>query len=109
MERRKNKIGLGGHALGELEADVLVIVCNRWDERHRSTVKDVYQVLNKDRSLDYMLAYTTVMTVMTRMATKGLVAQDQATIPYLYTPKVTVDEVVNELKAEIDQRFQKQL
>ena len=52
--------------LGELEADIMRVV---WP-RGRATVRDVLEALNGERPRQ--IAYTTVMTVMSRLADKGL-------------------------------------
>ena len=52
--------------LGELEADIMRVV---WPRGH-ATVREVLEALNGERSRQ--IAYTTVMTVMSRLAEKGL-------------------------------------
>jgi len=52
--------------LGELEAEIMRIV---WP-RGEATVRDVLDALNSAR--ERQVAYTTVMTVMSRLAEKGL-------------------------------------
>lgn len=52
--------------LGELEADIMRVV---WP-RKQATVREVLEALNAERSRQ--IAYTTVMTVMSRLAEKGL-------------------------------------
>lgn len=52
--------------LGELEADIMRVV---WPRGH-ATVREVLDVLNRERPRQ--VAYTTVMTVMSRLAEKGL-------------------------------------
>jgi predicted transcriptional regulator len=54
--------------LGDLE---LAIMREAWG-RETVTVRDVLEALNRKRKLP--LAYTTVMTVMSRLAEKGLLA-----------------------------------
>jgi predicted transcriptional regulator len=71
--------------IGSLEADVLAII---W-ERERVTVRDVYETLLKQRTI----AYTTVMTVMKNLTTKGLLTQDRTATAYAYTPAIPGDEV----------------
>lgn len=66
--------------LGELEAHVMQIV---WQQK-KATVKDVFIELYPKRRL----AYTTIMTVMRRLAEKGVLEQDRSTKTYLYTPKI---------------------
>jgi BlaI family transcriptional regulator, penicillinase repressor len=73
-------------SLGFLEADILAIV---W-ERKQATVRDVYETLLERRRI----AYTTVMTVMGNLATKGLLVRDQTNTAYLYRPAIPRQEVI---------------
>ena len=61
--------------LGELEADIMEIV---WD-RERVAVRDVYEHLR----LQKKCAYTTIMTVMGRLADKGLLNKEAQGNAYL--------------------------
>lgn len=54
-----------------------------------STVREVHAVLAEERDL----AYTTVMTVMDRLARKGLVVQERAGRAYRYAPQATRAEL----------------
>jgi predicted transcriptional regulator len=54
--------------MGELEAAVMGIL---WARADRLSVRDVHDLLARDRDL----AYTTVMTVLDRLAKKGLVSR----------------------------------
>lgn len=76
----RTRAGIGIRALGELDIDVLMVV---W-KMSRATVKDVFESLYGSRHL----AYTTIMTVMGRLAKKGVLYQDRSTMPYVYTPIV---------------------
>lgn len=62
-------------------------------KKGQATVKDVFEVLYDKRGL----AYTTIMTVMNRLALKGVLHQDRSRIPYVYTPAVGQDEMVTRL------------
>lgn len=77
MEEKK----LGLHSLGTLEIDVMTLM---W-EKEEATVKDIFEVLYERRRL----AYTTIMTVMHRLARKGILGQDKKEIPYVYWPLVS--------------------
>lgn len=70
--------------LGDLEADVMEVV---W-ERGRATVHDVHERLAADREL----AYTTVMTVMSRLAEKGLLEKWKDGAAYVYVPAASKEE-----------------
>jgi predicted transcriptional regulator len=90
--------------LGELEAAVMQII---W-EKNINTVKDVFMELYPKRRL----AYTTIMTVMRRLAEKGVLEQDRAAKTYYYKAKVSqedmaesminsvVDKVMGEVRAD---------
>ncbi len=80
-----NRAGQGAEKLlGELELDVMRVV---W-ERGSATVRDVLEVLIEIRPL----AYTTVMTVMSRLADKGLLVVDKQGKTYHYRPAYSREE-----------------
>ncbi|MHB0915378.1 MAG: BlaI/MecI/CopY family transcriptional regulator [Thermoleophilia bacterium] len=64
--------------LGDLEADIMEYC---W-QKHPCSVKDVHAALANEREI----AYTTVMTVMSRLAEKGILERQQEGRAYLYTP-----------------------
>ena len=64
--------------LGPLEGDIMDIV---W-EQGSATVSAVHKVLRERKDI----AYTTVMTTMTRLAKKNLLNQDTSASSYVYTP-----------------------
>jgi predicted transcriptional regulator len=70
--------------LGDLEADVMEAI---W-ARGRATVHDVHDRLAADREL----AYTTVMTVMSRLADKGLLEKWKDGAAYVYVPAASKEE-----------------
>jgi predicted transcriptional regulator len=88
---RRGKIGI--NSLGELEVDVLRIV---W-ERKKATVKDVFEVLYEEKRL----AYTTVMTVMNRLAVKGILKQDKNKIPYVYKPAISREKMATSIVDQV--------
>ena len=59
-------------------------MCVVWTHQQVS-VRDVYEELRLSRSI----GYTTVMTVLTNLAQKGLVTQDRSNTAYLYTAAVS--------------------
>lgn len=67
--------------LGPLEQDVMDVV---W-ELGETTVRDVHDELTRRRKI----AYTTVMTTMTRLAAKGLLRRDTKALAHRYRPTVT--------------------
>lgn len=64
--------------LGGLEAEIMELL---WEESP-ATVRDVHEKLQETRSV----AYTTVMTVMSRLANKGLLKRKKQSYAYLYQP-----------------------
>jgi len=70
--------------LGPLETDVMEVVWRLED----TTVRAVHAELAADRDI----AYTTVMTTMTRLASKGLLERDTSGLAHRYRPVVTREE-----------------
>ena len=70
--------------LGELELDVMRIVWGRGS----MTVRDMLEALTETRPL----AYTTVMTVMSRLADKGLLMVNKQGKTYHYYPAYSREE-----------------
>jgi predicted transcriptional regulator len=73
--------GGAGSVLGPLEADVMAVL---WGADEPLLVKDVVAELNAER--DAALAYTTVMTVMSRLAAKGILARSRSGRRFAYAP-----------------------
>lgn len=69
--------------LGPLEQDVMDVTWQLGD----ATVRDVHAALVEDRTI----AYTTVMTTMTRLAAKGLLERDTSALAHVYRPAVSRD------------------
>lgn len=69
--------------LGPLEQDVMDVVWRLGD----ATVRDVHDELASQRKI----AYTTVMTTMTRLAGKGLLRRDTDSLAHRYCPAVSQD------------------
>lgn len=67
--------------VGPLEADVLEVL---WGEKRPMAVRQVLEHLNDGRS--HPLAYTTVMTVMSRLAEKGILDRQRERRGYIYKP-----------------------
>ena len=73
-------------ALGDLEREVMTQL---WDAAEPLTVRQVHERLGRDREL----AYTTVMTVLDRLAKKGVVIQERADRAYRYAPAQSREEM----------------
>lgn len=83
--------------LGELETEVLGIV---W-ERGEVSVQDVRDALAPKRPL----AYTTVMTVMSRLAEKGLLERRKEGRAYIYTPGPPQEKLAGSLLESLVERL----
>src|SRR5690349_17917600 len=77
---------MGHKELGDLEREVMTQL---WDDAEPLTVRQVHDELSRDRDL----AYTTVMTVLDRLAKKGVVLQQKADRAYKYAPAQTREEL----------------
>ena len=73
----------GGSTLGPLEAEVMVVL---WQADGPVSVREVVERLNAGRAAP--LAYTTVMTVLSRLAGKGILVREQQGRGFVYTPAV---------------------
>src|SRR5512139_1945552 len=83
--------------LGELETDVMSVV---W-EKGKASVQDVKDALEPGRSL----AYTTVMTVMSRLAEKGMLERQKEGRAFYYTPAASHDKVAGSLLQTLIKRL----
>lgn len=79
--------------LGELEADIMEICWNK----QPVSVRDVYQELLLRREI----AYTTVMTIMGRLADKGLLSKETKGNAFIYTPVMTKNEFTKKVVAQV--------
>jgi predicted transcriptional regulator len=77
-------------AMGDLEREVM---SQLWDAGEPLTVRQVHERLSADRDL----AYTTVMTVLDRLAKKGVVLQQRADRAYRYAPAQSREEMTASL------------
>jgi predicted transcriptional regulator len=71
--------------LGQLEAAVMQRL---WTVGHPMAVREVLEDLSRDRPL----AYTTVMTVLDNLHSKGLVAREKRGKAWVYAPVSTREE-----------------
>lgn len=79
--------------VGALEYEVLQAL---WDESPAS-VATVLRVINADRRAGDALAYTTVMTVLSRLYDKGLLDRRKAGRGYVYTPRFDEQGLIEHL------------
>jgi predicted transcriptional regulator len=72
--------------LHDLEASIMDVVWSR--QLFAFAIGDVLAILEKQRDI----AYTTVMTTVSRLYDKGLLARERDGKRYLYSPKLTREE-----------------
>lgn len=72
--------------LGPLETEIMQIL---WEDE-RSTVKKVHRRLSQQRDI----AYTTVMTTMSRLSEKGVLTRHREGLAYVYSPAITEEDFV---------------
>lgn len=79
-----------GINLTPAEAEIMRVV---WDMQRPVTVRDVYEILlGKKR-----IAYTTVMSMMAKLARKGVLKQDNSSTAYLYSPTLSDTDVAESM------------
>ncbi|MDO8737187.1 MAG: BlaI/MecI/CopY family transcriptional regulator [Thermoleophilia bacterium] len=74
--------------LGDLEADIMELI---WKDSPAS-VREIHENLAQERTI----AYTTVMTVMGRLAEKGMLSREQHGRAYLYVPTQNREQFCSE-------------
>lgn len=79
--------------LGPLETEIMRLL---WQDK-RSTVKKVHRKLTQQRDI----AYTTVMTTMSRLAEKGVLNRQREGLAYVYMPAITEDEFVSMIVSQV--------
>lgn len=99
--------GLGGHSLGELEAQIMNII---WDLEAPITAAKVFKVMYPLREL----SYSTVMLTMSKLARKGFLAQKRSgpkkTDAFIYQSVMTREQMGLGLMEEVaKQVFRKPL
>lgn len=76
-------------SLGPLEREVMNCL---WNHKE-TTVRQVYECLNKRRKI----AYTTVMTILFRLNKKGVVKRNKTGKAYAYVPRVSKKQIAKRL------------
>ena len=79
--------------LGPLETEIMRIL---WQDE-RSTVKKVHRRLSQEREI----AYTTVMTTMSRLAEKGVLNRHREGLAYVYSPAISEEDFVQLLVRQV--------
>lgn len=70
--------------LGPLETEIMQLA---WNDQ-ATTVKKIHHALQANREI----AYTTVMTTMTRLAEKGVLTRKREGLAYIYAPAISKRE-----------------
>lgn len=93
---------LGGHSLGELEAQILDIV---WDMEPPITATKVFKIMYPRREL----SYSTIMLTMSKLAKKGILAQERTgpkkTDAFIYSITITRKDMSRRLLEAISQQI----
>ncbi len=89
----RHDVEAGVARLGELEHAVMDVV---WARPGPVSVREVLDVLTPQRQL----AYTTVMTIMDRLARKGVLARERDGRAYRYTPVASREAYTASLLAD---------
>ena len=85
--------------LGEAELEVLKVL---WDDGPQT----VRQVMNLLHDRGRTVAYTTVLTFLSRLEQKGVVKSDKSELAYIYKPTVSRDGIVKtRLKSFLEQLY----
>ncbi len=85
--------------LGPLEAEIMQVV---W-QMGQATVSEVHRVLQSRRDI----AYTTVMTTMSRLQTKNILKRVRVGLSYVYSPAMPREEFADAVvKSVLDSLFQ---
>jgi len=89
---KPHRLGLE-QVLGELEAEIMETL---WLVGE-TTVREVHHALLKGRDI----AYTTVMTVMARLADKGILLREADGNAYLYRPSMSREAFISAMVGEV--------
>lgn len=89
---RPTRKGLG-RALGDLEKGIMDVL---W-VKGEATGKEIYEALKLSRNI----AITTALTVLDRLAGKGMVKKTKGESVYVYRPALTKDEFTDKVSHEV--------
>jgi predicted transcriptional regulator len=90
---RKNTRERHGRVLGPLEHEILDVL---W-AKGEATGKDIYKEIKTTRPI----ALTTVLTVLERLAGKGLVKKSKGESVFVFTPAYTKDAFAREVSTDV--------
>jgi predicted transcriptional regulator len=82
--------------LGDLEAEIMELI---WEQlaNQGTAVREVFEILYERRRI----AYTTVMSTMSRLAKKGLLRVEKKEQSYIYYPNFTKNEFISRFVGHI--------
>lgn len=83
-----------GQLLGELEKEIMEAI---WLSKRPVRVREVFNVVSGDRSI----AYTTVMTIMGRLAVKGLLKRQAVGKAYAYKAYYSKEKFLKKISRQI--------
>lgn len=83
-----------GKFLGELEKEIMEVV---WQSTQPITVRLVFESISKKRKI----AYTTVMTIMGRLAKKGYLKTEASGKAYIYKAVLSKDKFLTKVSRQI--------
>lgn len=92
LDFKPGKKGLS-KVLGELEAEIMEAI---WP-RGACSVREIYEDLRLKKSI----AYTTVMTIMTRLAEKGLLLKEKEGAAFIYHPAFSKEDFNRKVASEV--------
>ena len=81
------------YSFGPLEQEVMTCL---WRDNN-ATVRQVYNCLKKNRKI----AYTTVMTIMSRLESKGFLTRKKKGKAYIYSPKKDKEQTAKRMIKKI--------
>lgn len=84
--------------LGKLEKEAMEII---WQKKEPVTVRFVFETLSEKRKV----AYTTIMTIMSRLAEKGVLQRVELGKAYVYQPKFSKDKFLSKVTKQIIKNF----
>lgn len=92
---QKGKVGIRN--FGVLESEIMAEV---W-QREECTVRDIFDALRSQKKI----AYTTIMTVMGRLAEKGILSRKKVQNAYIYKAKVTREEIARGITSDVVEKI----
>ena len=93
LKKKSEEIGISGlNSISHLEAEIMQIV---W-EKSKISVREVHEIMLKkemEKKEQGFIPYTTVMSTMTTLASKGFLKQDKSAKTYIYSAAVDRKEL----------------